>query len=496
MQTLDVLIIGAGPVGLTAAVELTRYGVRVRIVDSNAARSDKSKALVVWPRTLEHLDRAGLADAFVAAGRKATCGRFFHGDRLIAELPLDRVETPFPFGLMIPQSETERLLEEHLAGTGVRVERDTTFTGLHQDGESVTAILTHDGHVENVSARWLLGCDGAHSAVRHALGAEFTGEQLRSDWVLADVQLQGDVPGDNAEMHLHSDGIAGLFPIPPDRFRVIGNYPDPKSAPQGDPTLEEIQHILDRRVARGLRASDATWLSRFHINERIVESFRHGCVFLLGDAAHIHSPAGGQGMNTGMQDAFNLAWKLALVAHGSVSHEGAETLLESFHAERQPVAAGVLRGSGVLTRLGSTTNPVVQTLRNGLIHLLLGMDFVQHAAVENATELAVAYPDSPLNGQQHFGNMPKPGERAPIRSGEAAVSTGRTPRFALYADADDDAQQLLDCYPTLLEPAARPRLGEDCLALVRPDGYVAYVGRCAEYAAADRYLAKLVYEQA
>ena len=496
----DVLIVGAGPVGLTMAAELTRYGLRVRIIDEAPEPTDKSKALVVWPRTLEHLDRLGLASTFVATGLKATHGRFFTGERELAQVALNTGDTPFPYALMIPQSETERLLDEHLASIGVTVDRSVTLTALSQDSTSVTATLTYaDGRTEAVITPWLIGCDGAHSAVRHAVNAAFEGTTLPSDWVLADVHITGPVSTDTAELHLHADGILGIFPVSPTRFRVIANinHEGSKTADgqsPAEPTLSDIQGILDKRDKRGLRAVDPVWLSGFHINERKVADFRHGRVFLAGDAAHIHSPAGGQGMNTGMQDAFNLAWKLALVQRNLVAQQSSPLLLDSYNAERSPVAAKVLKGAGLLTRMATLDNALLRGLRNSFIHFITGFDFVQHALTDNITELAISYPESSLNGKGSApDDTPKPGERAPIRTGETPVSTGDTPRFALYAEPGADAEQFIACFPQLLESKTRPPFEPGTICLVRPDGYVAFTADTNAWPQADAYMTNLIY---
>lgn len=484
----DVLIVGAGPVGLTLACELTRYGLAVRVIDEAPAASDKSKALVVWPRTLEHLERMGISARFVETGLKAHEGIFFQGGEKIASFPLDAVETPFAYALMIPQNETERLLTEHLRALGAEVERGKSLTTLTQDADGVTATVAG----ETISVPWLIGTDGAHSSVRHAVGAEFVGETLPSDWVLGDVRLRGPVAVGTVELHLHEDGILALFPILPDRVRVIANV----STGAGDPTLEQIQEILNRRDGRGLVAHDPVWLSGFHINERKVADYRHGRVFLAGDAAHIHSPAGGQGMNTGMQDAVNLAWKLALVHRRTVGKTGGEKLLNSYSAERGPIAAKVLEGSGFLTRMGTTSSGFLQTVRKHALHFLTGFDAVRHAFAEQVTELAVGYPDSPLNGEQARLKGPHPGERWQVKPGDAAVSAGSEPRFAVYAAKGPNTEQLIACFPDLLEPEARAPWTAGGLWIVRPDGYVAFEGDADEagFAAADAYFGDLVYD--
>ncbi|MBX3439376.1 MAG: FAD-dependent monooxygenase, partial [Planctomycetaceae bacterium] len=370
-----VLIVGAGPVGLTMAVELTRYGVPVRIIDKTASRTDKSKALAVWSRTLELLERSRCADAFVAAGLKASAVNIFSGSEAVATVSFGDLDTPYSFALMLPQSETERLLEQQLESLGNRVERRVELTGFNEGGATVLGTLRHaDGSEESVEAEWLIGCDGAHSSVRHLLGLEFLGDTLPSEFILADVHATGlTAPDDTLAAFWHHEGAVIFFPIAPGRYRVIA---DVGHEPRHDPTLAEVQSILDRRGPGGVTLSDPIWLAGFGINERMVKQYRHGRVFLAGDAAHIHSPAGGQGMNTGMQDAFNLAWKLALVVEGVAPPD----LLDSYSAERSPIAKHVLSQTGRLTRVATAQNEIVQTVRNFIAHHAFGLSAVRHAA--------------------------------------------------------------------------------------------------------------------
>jgi len=485
----DVLIVGAGPVGLTMAAELTRYGLMVRIIDEAPERTDKSKALVVWPRTLEHLDRLGLASTFVSNGLKATHGRFFSREKELASISLNLGDTPYPFALMIPQSETERLLTEHLASVSVTVERSVKLTAITVNKDAVTVVLTGpNAGLETLTIPWLIACDGAHSTVRHALNAPFEGDTLPTSWVLADVHLSGPISIDSVEIHLHSEGILGLFPISSNRFRVIANTQTQETK---DPTLANIQTLLDQRDGRGLQATDPIWLAAFNINERKIANFRHNRIFLAGDAAHIHSPAGGQGMNTGMQDAFNLAWKLVLVHRELVAQQSSSLLLDSYNAERSPVAAKVLQGAGALTRMATLDNAFLRGVRNTLIHFLTGFDVVQQTLSDTITELAISYPESPLNGKS--SGTPKPGERAPIRAGELPVSAGDSPRFTLYADPSPDAEQFLACFPQLLESKTRPPFAPGTICLVRPDGYVAFSADTNAWVQADAYMTNLIY---
>ena len=404
-----ILVVGAGPVGMTMASELARYGVPVRIVDMAAQRTDKSKALVLWSRTLELLDRGGGADPFVNAGFKAKAVNFTAGDKAIGRVSMESVQSPYPYGLMLPQSETERLLEERLGSLGVVVERQVQLTSFQRSSDGFNAVLRHaDGRPEAVSADWLIGCDGAHSAVRHGLGAPFAGETLKSDWMLADVHMTGyPRPDSEVSVYWHQDGVFVIFPISPGRYRVLGDLPATGAEQPPTPTLEQVQAIIDRRGPGGLKAFDPIWLAGFRINGRKVASYRWGRAFLAGDAAHVHSPAGGQGMNTGMQDAFNLAWKLALVVRETCD----EHLLDSYSPERSAVGDEVLKTAARLTAVGITKNPVAQAVRNVVAHVMLGLSPVQQAFADKVTEVTIGYPKSPLNGASLGGAGPKPGER-------------------------------------------------------------------------------------
>jgi 2-polyprenyl-6-methoxyphenol hydroxylase-like FAD-dependent oxidoreductase len=485
-MTPKVLVAGAGPVGLTLAIELVRYGVPVRIVDKSPARTDKSKAVAVWARSLELFDRAGIADRLVPAGVTVRAANISDGAEKIARISFDGLDTRYSFVLMIPQSETERILEERLAELGVTVERGVELTGFTDKGGSVVArIQRPDGSSETVEADWLVGCDGAHSIVRHTLGKEFRGDTVDTDFLLADIRLENAPTGaDELMMWWHHEGIVAFFPLPGGRLRLIASTGAPAD-PASNPSLAEVQALIDRRGPGGLVATDPVWLARFRINERKVDDYRTGRVFLAGDAAHIHSPAGGQGMNTGMQDAFNLAWKLALVCHGAAG----EGLLESYSAERSPVAAEVISSAGKMTRAAMLKNEIAQALRNFVVHHVTGLHAIQHVAGETLSELAVGYPESPLNGAHAHGlKGPAPGHR--LTPAGRPVGGGDSPRFALFANGDAPAE-LGPGFPQLLEENVRAPVEPDGIWLVRPDGYVALTARAGDWHSVEGYLAGL-----
>jgi 2-polyprenyl-6-methoxyphenol hydroxylase-like FAD-dependent oxidoreductase len=471
-MTLQALIIGAGPVGMTMASELTRYGVSVRIVDKAAERTDKSKALVLWSRTLELLDRGGGAAPFIAAGYKADAANFTAGDKIIGRIEIGHVPSPYPFGLMLPQSETERLLEERLAAQGVTVERNVKLVSFEMKPDGAQAVLRHaDGRQETVSTAWLIGCDGAHSAVRHGLNAPFAGETMNSDWMLADVHMQGyPVPDSEISIYWHHEGIFVIFPIMPGRYRLLADLPASGAEHPPTPTLAEVQAIANRRGPSGLVTSDPIWLAGFRINGRKVASYRFGRAFLAGDAAHIHSPAGGQGMNTGMQDAFNLAWKLALTIQGNAAH----TLLDSYSTERGKVGDTVLQAANRITRIGTLKNPIAQGLRNFVGHMMLGLHPFRDAMADKMTEVSIGYPDSPLNGECVRGVFgPQPGERVPPVAGQTPIGAGDVPRFVLFAQPTAALAKLCERFAAVLDPEVRPPFDSGGIWLVRPDGYVA-----------------------
>jgi 2-polyprenyl-6-methoxyphenol hydroxylase-like FAD-dependent oxidoreductase len=492
----DVLIAGAGPVGLTMACELARYGLNVRIIDKNSQRTDKSKALVIWPRTLELMDRMGpgCAQRFIDAGLKVRGANILSGRDEIASIDLTEIDSPHNFVLMIPQSDTERELEEHLGTFGLKAEREVELRQFKPSADGLSCTLRHaDGREETTEASWLIGCDGAHSTVRHQLGMEFHGDTLLSDWLLADLHLNG-VPGAPAiSIYWHAKGVLALFPLQGTRYRVIADVGE-SSGTIGEghrppPTLDDIQRILDVRGPGGITASDAVWLSSFSINERKVSDYRADRVFLAGDAAHVHSPAGGQGMNTGMQDACNLSWKLALVSRGICAQE---PLLGSYSAERSAVATRVLDATGKATTMAVLKGGIKQAIRNHVASLLFGFTPVKHMMANILSEVAVAYPGSPLNAPStHVHGGPEAGKRAPIRDGEPAVGSGNTPRFALFAEDTPAARSVLSKYPNFVEPAPRKPYADGGLWLVRPDGYVCLVAKRDGWAEVENYLTRL-----
>ncbi|MFO1159260.1 MAG: FAD-dependent monooxygenase [Reyranellaceae bacterium] len=475
----QVLIAGAGPVGMTMANELARRGISVRIVDKAPARTDKSKALVLWSRTLELLDDAGYVEAFLKAGMQAHGAQISTGREIVTYVSLDSIDSRYPYALMIAQSETERVLDEYLVSRGVTVERSVELVGFTDKGNGIEATLKKaGGETETVTADWLIGCDGAHSTVRHGLGLTFEGSTMQSDWALADGFIPALQPNDRIHIYWHRDGILAFFPIVGDRWRVICDLGAAEGeGHRADPTLEEMQVLLRHRSEADLVLSNPHWLACFRINERKVKDYRKGRVFLAGDAAHIHSPAGGQGMNTGMQDACNLAWKLSLVIQGSAK----PGLLDSYSPERSAVGDQVLRNAGRLTEAAIIRNPIIQGLRNTIVRFATGFPLIQHMIANQLSEVDIGYPESPLTAKDGHGvSGPKSGERWPHPLTEGSKAA----HFTAVGPSDTVAA-LAQKFPRLV--VAKP--GSDAtLRLIRPDGYVGFADAQGDRAKAEKYL--------
>lgn len=469
-----VLITGAGPVGLIMAAELARYGVPVRIIDKSPARTNQSRALAIWPRTLELLDAAGCADVFMAAGLHAKAVSIHVGNRTLARIPFGTIASSFNCLLMIPQSKTERLLEDHLRTFGITVEHGTELRDFANKDAGVSCTLMHaDGRIETLEAGWLIGCDGAHSFVRNRLGLTYGGETLPTGFVLADVNVTGlAIPPDEPAIFWHPDGAVMFFPISRSRYRIIA---DLGSASLHTPSLGEMQTIVDQRGPGGIILSDPVWLSDFGVNERMIRDYRKGHVFLAGDAAHIHSPAGGQGMNMGMQDAFNLAWKLALVER----QEARLSLLDSYNIERSHVARQILVDSGRMTEVVLLRHHLAQKVRNFAVKQIFSISVFRRAMADRLSGIMIDYPDSPLNmGSARGLRGPGPGQRLITRGNSKQCDT---PRFAIVAKDSADARAMIARHSSLLMPEVYLPPDENGIWLVRPDGYVAATARSGNW---------------
>jgi len=483
-MSIDVLIVGGGPVGMTLAAELTRYGLSVRVVHQTYSEplSDpaKARALFLWSRTLELLDRSGAAAGFVAAGQKLTAGNILAEGKAIDRIDFSEVESPYNFMLTVPQRETERLLEAQLNQLGVQVERDTGFISLSHTGAELArttglkvVISKPNGGHEVVETKWLVGCDGVQSSVRKFLEMPLLGGGRQTDWVLADLPLTGiGLNPSEFTVFWHEKGTLAIFPAQAGGYRIVADLGKGTGVEPHTPGLSEIQALLDERGPGGLTASEPVWLSAFRASDRKVRDYRMGRAFVAGDAANLHSPIGGQGLNMGMQDAINLAWKLALVTKGTCRNE---KLLASYNVERGGASGLMTSTVARLTAAASARNQPVQTIRNLLAGALMGLSPRRRVA-GGLADISTGYAHTPLNGpEERAFPGPGPGERMPPVKGEVPVGAGDTPRFALYADASPEINDVLRQHADLLEPVLRPPLSRRCVWLVRPDGYVAAV---------------------
>jgi len=525
----DVLVAGAGPTGLALAAQLAASGVRVRLIDRGLDRGHESRALAIQPRTLEVLAGRGGTDELIACGNPAVQLRMHARGRELSvpmfDLGLD--DTAYPYLLFLSQAETERILSEHLAAAGVHVERGVELTGLTDTADSATATLRHrDGREEAVSARYVAGCDGAHSTARRLAGIRFEGSSYPQTFVLADVDAEGIEPG-AAHVFLSDQGMLFFFPLgnPAPWRLLVMRPPADRTPPEAPVVLEEVQAIASTYTGGAVRIHDPVWMTNFRLHHRAATHYRAGRVFLAGDAAHIHSPAGAQGMNTGIQDAVNLGWKLACTLRGVTD----PALLDTYQAERAPIGKMVLRFTDRAFTIATSTNPVVRFARTRLaptvIPVALKATPARGYAFRTVAQLDIRYRRSPLSldGPNPPRKGPKSGDRLPDASIIHEGHPSRlhrvlaTPGWHLLLCGPPDARtspamaQLAERHTSLVtvhhltvqntpgalydpDGQALRRLGltarHTAQYLVRPDGHIGYRAAGTDVTGLARYLSR------
>jgi 2-polyprenyl-6-methoxyphenol hydroxylase-like FAD-dependent oxidoreductase len=501
-ERTQALIIGAGPTGLVMAHELARDGIACRLIDKTAHRVMQSRAIAIHARTLETFELMGIIDEFLAAGQRINSVRIGGSRGEIAHIGFDSIDSRYPFVLGVPQDQTERILDERIARYGIGVERNTELVGLTARDSSVLARLRIGERFDEVEADWLIGCDGAHSTVRQQLDVPFAGSAYPERFVLADLKVSGELDPSEGRVWLHENGVLAFFPLPEGRYRlIVANVPGDWHE---EPSLDQCQRLVDERGPGGLRLADVRWSSTFGIHRREAEHFRRDRVFLLGDAAHIHSPVGGQGMNMGIQDAFNLAWKLSLVIRNAASLH----LLDSYEAERKPIDEAVIRQTDRATRLVSLHGSVTRFLRDHMMSWVSHFPGFEEKLGAALSGIAASYRGSPIVEEHSTGSQgPAAGERAPdapleksdggaalrlydliaahrhvlmLLGGASDGSLAGLPgysagNFSTYRIASPGmAGDLIDCQGTVAA-----RFGSAPAAyLIRPDGYVGL--RCGQ----------------
>ncbi|MFB7087298.1 FAD-dependent monooxygenase [Streptomyces sp. NPDC056296] len=480
--TRPVIVVGSGPTGLLLAGDLAAAGVSVTLVEKRPHRiSNLSRAFAVHARTLEQLDARGLADELEAVGQP------LERLGLFGRLTVDLGALPSRFNhlLVVPQYEVEKVLERRAVKAGVEFRYETEVTGLAQragggadpdDGVSVE-VRGPDGETATLRAAYVVGADGMRSTVREAIGLPFPGRSVIRSVVLADVTL-AEPPETLLTVNAVGDAFAFLAPFGDGYHRVIGWHRG-RNVPDSEPLdLDEIKEITRLALGRDFGMRDARWMSRFHSDERQAPAYRVGRVFLAGDAAHVHTPAGGQGMNTGLQDAANLSWKLAAVLHG---HAGPE-LLDTYQAERHPVGRSVLRSSGGLVRLAMAKRPWTLALRAGITTVLDHVGPARRRAAGQVTGIGYRYP-APRGAHRLTGTrVPDVALAGSGRLYEAL----RGGRFVLITPEP----------PQESTPEATDRLaverwasGRRTAVLVRPDGHVAWAADGADPAETEAAVA-------
>jgi 2-polyprenyl-6-methoxyphenol hydroxylase-like FAD-dependent oxidoreductase len=375
-----ILIAGAGPSGLALAAELSRRDVNPLIIDRQAAGANTSRACVVHARTMELLEPLRVTRDLLAAGVKVPIFRIRDRDRPLLAIDFSDIPSPYPFTLMIPQNRIEQILLRHLEGLGCSVIRPCELIHFSESASQTEVEIRANGSTQSISAEWLIGCDGMHSRVREQSGIAFSGGEYEESFVLADVRMKWPLTRDEVTLFYSPKGLVVVAPLPDDRFRIVATVDEAPEAP----SLEFMQAVLDARgpAANPGRIQDVAWSSRFHIHHRVAQNPRKGRVLLCGDAAHVHSPAGGQGMNTGIQDSILLAEALTRTLQ-----DGDDRRLDAWAARRHKVASDVVVLTDRMTRMATMKSPMGQALRNLAVAFAGHIPPVRAAVAKTLSEL-------------------------------------------------------------------------------------------------------------
>jgi 2-polyprenyl-6-methoxyphenol hydroxylase-like FAD-dependent oxidoreductase len=538
-----ILVVGACTTGLTMACELARHSAPVRIIDKRPGISPHCRATTLHARTLEIFHDLGIVDYFLDHGvRLAGVSQYANGKRFLHSTDSD-LDSPFPFAVSIEQSKTEGALERLLNSYGIGVERETELLTLVEEPDRVVAMIRRaNGREEAVETPWLIGCDGAHSTVRHINRLHFPGTEDPHQYFISDVRMECPLAGDEVSMFVGDAGMLFIIPLPDGQWLVGGEVDTMHDGATEQPTLEEVQAMIDARAPMGIRLKDARWLAYFRVNNRSARHYRHGRTFLAGDAVHIHSPFAGLGMNTGIQDAYNLAWKLALVHRGYAS----ERLLDSYELERRPVGEDTIKFTMMRTDMMESFRDLSDEQRRKLYFNLtvppavarqlklhqeqLDLDYSKSFACREHHGGASRFTAGPHAGSQVIDAKPLihrgrsaalfevlrgpqhtlllfPGgsheatswRRMAELSRSIHASWGGLVKICFIAAQPERIPSDLELKGEIIadpERALHDRYGADreCLYLVRPDGYVGYRAQPATASALHEYLVGLSYE--
>ncbi|MFL6466357.1 MAG: FAD-dependent monooxygenase [Pyrinomonadaceae bacterium] len=510
MQT-DVLIIGAGPTGLALACQLIRFGVDFIIIDKNETTTPHSKAIGVQARTLELYEQIGLADPLIALGMPAAKAKMFAGGKMRGEIEfgaLGKGMSPYPYVLFVEQGRHESLLHDFISSNHQKVQWKTELESFSQNANGVAARLKNSmGEIETIDAKYLVGCDGAKSLVRHSLGLKFEGSTFERMFYVADVQLEWNYGHDALQVFLMRNSLLAFFPMTGEKqYRIVGTFPEEFSKDEGDILYDEVEEQIKQDTDLELDITHVNWFSTYKVHTRHVNKFSEGLCFLAGDSAHIHTPAGAQGMNTGIQDGYNLAWKLAYV----LKHSSADKLLNSYNEERLPNAEALMQTTDRFFNLAAGKNPIFAFIRLYIFpyiaQFLFSLNVVKRFVFPRISQIAINYRGSSL-GRTTGTFKIKAGDRMPWFEIQGKsiydflheplfhlviFSNGNTPIPPLSDKLISEWKGKIDSHFFTLDPKTAEIFGttKPFYLILRPDNYIGSISDDFAPAAVGQYLAR------